>query len=136
MFIGDYTYIRKVQTRQLIHFAYFGTYSLEEQDNIYNFVTGAVTSVRVGACDFSIQHGELVVNSEMVWVFSLPYIVNSPETDRISLSLVSMFILTEYKKQYSFGFILRQIEYLSTRKKYEFFSIFSEIQLSEMIEQI
>ena len=136
VFIGDYTYIRKVQTRQLIHFAYYGTYTSEEQEDIYDFVTGAVTAVRIGACDFSIQHGELVVNSEMVWVFSLPYIINSPETDQISLSLVSMFILTEYKKQYLFGFILRQIKYLSTRKKYEFFSIFNESQLGEMIDQL
>ena len=84
LFIGDYTYIRKVQVRQLIHFAFYSIYSLEEQDEIYNFVTGVTSSVQIGACIFRIQHGELVVNSEMVWVFTLPYIVNSPETDNPS----------------------------------------------------
>lgn len=136
LFIGDYTYIRKVQVRQLIHFAFYSIYSLEEQDEIYNFVTGVTSSVQIGACIFSIQHGELVVNSEMVWVFTLPYIVNSPETDRICASLTIMFILTEYKKQHTFGFILRQVEYLSARKKYEFFSIFTKEQLGGMIDQL
>ena len=136
VFIGDYTYIRKVQVRQLIHFAFYGIYSLEEQDKIYDFVTGATSSVQIGACIFSIQHGELVVNGEMIWVFTLPYIVNSPESDRICASLTIMFILTEYKKQHTFGFILRQVEYLSARKKYEFFSIFTKEQVGGMIDQL